>query len=54
MKLENQMEAIFAFYKDEAYKSYIENNNFNGIIGKDISSCKDYEIFYDSLVQRVV
>ena len=53
-KLENQMEAIFAFYKNEASKSYIENNQFNGIIGKDISTCKDYESFYDGLVQRAV
>ena len=51
---ENQMEAIFAFYQHEAAKSYIENNQFNGIIGKDISTCKDYESFYDGLVQRAV
>ena len=53
-RLENQMEAIFAFYQQEASKSYIENNQFNGIIGKDISTCKDYESFYDGLVQRAV
>ena len=51
---ENQMEAIFAFYQHEAAKSYIENNQFTGIIEKDISTCKDYESFYDSLVQRAV
>jgi hypothetical protein len=53
-RLENQMEAIFAFYQQEASKSYIENNQFNGIIEKDISTCKRYESFYDSLVQRAV
>ena len=53
-RLENQMEAIFAFYQQEASKSYIENNQFTGIIEKDISTCKDYESFYDSLVQRAV
>ena len=53
-RLENQMEAIFAFYQQEASKSYIENNQFNGIIEKDISTCKDYESFYDGLVQRAV
>ena len=52
--LENQLEAIFAFYQNEASKSYVENNKFNGIIGKDISTCKDYESFYDALVQRAV
>lgn len=52
--LENQMEAIFAFYQNEASKSYMENNKFNGIIGKDISTCKGYESFYDGLVKRVV
>ena len=51
---ENQMEAIFAFYQNEAAKSYIKNNQFNGIIGKDISTCNDYESFYDGLVQRAV
>ena len=51
---ENQMEAIFAFYQDEASKSYIKNNKFNGIIGKDISTCKDYESFYDGLIKKVV
>ena len=53
-RLENQMEAIFAFYQQEASKSYIENNQFTGIIEKDISTYKDYESFYDSLVQRAV
>jgi hypothetical protein len=53
-KLENQMEAIFAFYQDEASKSYIENNKFNGIIGKDILTCKDYESFYNSLNKKTV
>ena len=48
------MEAIFAFYQYEASKSYIKNNQFNGIIGKDISTCKDYESFYDGLVKKVV
>ena len=51
---ENQMEAIFAFYQNEAAKSYIKNNQFKGIIGRDISTCKDYESFYESLVQRAV
>ena len=51
---ENQMEAILAFYQYEASKSYIKNNKFNGIIGKDISTCKDYESFYDGLVKKVV
>ena len=51
---ENQMEAIFAFYQHEASRSYIDKNQFNGIIGKDISTCKAYESFYDGLVQRSV
>jgi hypothetical protein len=51
---ENQMEAIFAFYQNEAAKSYIKNNHFKGIIGKDISTCKSYESFYDGLVRRAV
>ena len=51
---ENQMEAILAFYQYEASKSYIKNNKFNGIIGKDISTCKDYESFYDGLIKKVV
>ena len=51
---ENQMEAIFAFYQNEAAKSYIKNNQFKGIIGRDISTCKDYESFYESLVQGAV
>ena len=51
---ENQMEAIFAFYQHEASKSYSENNQFKGIIGRDISTCKDYESFYESLVQGAV
>ena len=52
--IENQMESILAFYQNEASKSYIKNNKFNGIIGKDISTCKDYESFYYDLVQRTV
>ena len=52
--IENQMESILAFYQNEASKSYIKNNKFNGIIGKDISTCKDYESFYYGLVQRSV
>ena len=51
---ENQMEAICAFYQHEASKTYIDKNQFNGIIGKDISTCKAYESFYDGLVQRSV
>ena len=52
--LTREIEAIFAFYQHEAAKSYIKNNQFKGIIGKDISTCKDYESFYDGLVQRAV
>jgi len=51
---ENQMEAILAFYQNEAAKSYIKNNQFKGIIGRDISTCKSYESFYDGLVKRAV
>ena len=49
-----EIEAIFAFYQHEAAKSYIKNNQFKGIIGKDISTCKDYESFYERLVQGAV
>ena len=49
-----EIDAIFAFYQHDAAKSYIKNNQFKGIIGKDISTCKDYESFYESLVQRAV
>ena len=49
-----EIDAIFAFYQHEASKSYVENNQFKGIIGKDISTCKDYESFYESLVQGAV
>ena len=52
--LMSEIDAIFAFYQHEASKSYAENNQFKGIIGKDISTCKDYESFYESLVQRAV
>ena len=50
----SEIEAIFAFYQHEAAKSYIKNNQFKGIIGKDISTCKDYESFYERLVQGAV
>ena len=49
-----EIDAIFAFYQHDAAKSYIKNNQFKGIIGKDISTCKDYESFYESLVQGAV
>ena len=49
-----EIDAIFAFYQHEASKSYVENNQFKGIIGRDISTCKDYESFYESLVQGAV
>ena len=49
-----EIDAIFAFYQHDAAKNYIKNNQFKGIIGKDISTCKDYESFYESLVQRAV
>ena len=52
--LMSEIDAIFAFYQHEAAKSYIENNQFKGIIGRDISTCKDYESFYESLVQGAV
>ena len=40
-------------YEKEVNK-VLKNNQFKGIIGKDISTCKDYESFYDELVQRAV
>ena len=49
-----EIDAIFAFYQHDAAKNYIKNNQFKGVIGKDISTCKDYESFYESLVQRAV
>ena len=49
-----EIDAIFSFYQHDAAKNYIKNNQFKGIIGKDISACKDYESFYDGLVQRAV
>ena len=52
--LMSEIDAIFDFYLHDAAKSYIKNNQFKGIIGKDISTCKDYESFYDELVQRAV
>ena len=37
------------------HRAYVlENNQFKGIIGKDNSTCKDYESFYESLVQGAV
>ena len=52
--LMSEIDAIFAFYQHEAAKSYIKNNQFKGIIGKDISTCKNYESFYESLIQKAV
>jgi len=52
--LKNEMDSIASYYAAIAPQSYSGNNQFNGIMGKDIATCKHYETFFEGLVKEAV
>ena len=48
------IEGIADFYEEEAKKSYIGNNQFNGIMGNDLKACESHDAFFESLLREAV
>ena len=52
--LENEMDEIHAFYKQEVPSSYKGNNTFEGIVKDDMNSCERYFGFFEGLLKGAV
>ena len=48
--LENEMDEIHAFYKQEVPISYKGNNTFEGLVEEDMNACESYFGFFEGLI----
>jgi len=52
--LENEMNEIHAFYKQEVPISYKGNNTFEGLVEEDMNACESHYEFFESLLKEDV
>ena len=52
--LENEMNEIHAFYKQEVPISYKGNNTFEGLVEDDMNACESYFGFFEGLLREAV
>jgi len=52
--LENEMNEIHAFYKQEVPISYKGNNTFEGLVEEDMKACESYFGFFEALLRKAV